>query len=188
MPKESQSIQLQGGVSRLKNANINRPYSLENAEMQLNGYLRAVNEPSVNTAETAESKPYVEWNGDILDRASFSQSEGQGQISATVLSDAKLNARLYRSVKSTDAETNDNYRIVKFFSDWSDVSTDENWQGEPALVYSASAALQDFTEYSYVTGSVDATTVEPDIHAGYLAIPFDSNGEAGNWFYFASRS
>lgn len=185
MSKNLHSIKFAGGVSRIENSDLNRPYQLENAEVKPRGFVRAVNDPTEYTAITNETKPYVEWNGEILDRNSYSADEGSDQISATALADAKMNARLYRSVKATDNESNDNYRVVKFYSDWSSSTPTENWQGEPAIVYDSSFSLQDLTEYSFVTSANDPDgNVEQDIHTGYLAIPYDKNGERGNFFHF----
>ncbi len=185
MAKELGHIRLQGGCNRLKNGPADRPFRLENCEMQINGFVRAVNQPSTNDAETAESKPYVEWNGDILDRSSYSTLAGGTQITATALADAKMNARLYRSVQSEDAGLDPNYRVVKFNSDWVDTSPNDSWQPQPAVVYASSFSLQDPTDYSFVTAvNAPADDVQEDIHAGYVAIPYDSNGEAGPWFHF----
>jgi len=182
--KELRPIQLQGGVSRLHNAAQTRPRNLENCQMMINGFVRSVNDPNKITPEVSSTKPYVEWNGKVLDREGWSQEEDGGQVSGRVLDNASLNARLYRSVQSTDS-SGTNYRVVKHFADYDvDISTTDGFQGEPAIVYNKTITIQDFTDYDFVTASVDATTVEVDIHSGYIAIPYDKNGEIGPWFHF----
>lgn len=190
MSKNFVSIKPSGGVSRLRNAELNRPYHLENAQMELQGFVRSVNKPStLSVAETGESKPYVEWNGAMLDRDSFSARAG-AQVAAEAISDATLNARLYRSVKGTDSEGNDSYRVVKFYSDWDfNVGSNQNWQGEPAIVHTANVTAKDWNDFD-VVGSTSTTTIgDVDIrsHVGYIAIPYDKNGEAGNWLHFTAE-
>ena len=132
MPKDLQEIRLLGGVSRVKNSDIRRPFNLQNAEMKRNGFIRAVNGPTEDTTETGDTKPYFFWNGDILDRSFYSQDEGGSQISATVLSQASLNSKLYRSVKAQDNELKDNFRTVTVQADYDeDTSTTEGLFSEP---------------------------------------------------------
>lgn len=188
MPKDYISIKPSGGVSRVFNGGINRPYNLENAQMELNGFVRSVNKPTTaSTAETDDNKPYTEWNGAIVDRASWS-AQGGFQSAAVAISDATLNARLYRSVKGTDTEGNDSYRVVKFYSDWDfDLGSNKNWQGEPAIIHTTTAATVEWTTFTGIVGSVDTTPsgdVQDRSYVGYLAIPYDKNGEAGNWVHF----
>lgn len=187
MPKQRQSVRLHGGVNRLKNGDITRPNRLENCQMILNGVVRSVNRPTEDAEETTDSKPYIEWNGKMLDRAGYSTDEDGSQISARVISQDTLNSRLYRSVVGEDLGSNPNYRIVKHFRDYDeDVSTTEGFQGEPAIAYDSSFTLIDFTDYSFVTNvtTPSSNKIEDDSHVGYIAIPYDKNGEAGPWFYF----
>lgn len=191
MPKDLTEVRFMGGVSRIKNSDIRAPFNLENAEMQRNGFVRAVNAPTEFSPETGDTKPYILWNGDILDRSFYSQAEDGSQIDATVLSQSTLNAKLYRSVKAVDNETNDNYRTVTVSAQYDeDTSTTDGLLAEPAIAYDSSADLRDFNEFSgvvIVESPNSSTNVLEDIYTPYIAIPYNKLEEPGPWYHFFVR-
>lgn len=192
MPKRYTKVTPQRGVSRDKNTDINRPYNLENCQIRRNGFVRSVNLPTQNTKDTTETKPYIEWNGKMLDRSFYSTNENGTQVGATVQAQASLNSKLYRSVKSEDIGGNDNYRIVTVQYEYDeDVSTTDNLITEPAIAYSFSQDEFDFTTLGFVSGknSTPSGNVLPDVYSPYIAIPYNKLDEPGPWFFFyAERS
>ena len=187
--KELRSIKFNGGISRVDNSPVTRPYDLRNAVFARNGRIRKLGSPSTSeTALTVSGKPYHEWNGFVVDRTNRDNDPAvSGATFEGIMSmDSAFNG-LYASAKYSHTD-GDFYRILRMYRDYdSDTDPDVNIFNDVSAITNVSYSLVDM-DATYTNLASDTPVSNSDIYIHYLLIPYNDKGEAGKWRYFGVKS
>lgn len=173
-------VLFQKGISRLANSDVSRPYHLENSEIVPSGQVRALRSPAkISGGERAllSQKPYVEWNGGVMSR-DLSAVEAGRKIAAMDKHGRVLCASTFKGDLSATVSDPKTVAILPTHVPGSASGI----EAEPARVVSVVSSLATIPDVTL------GPSTSRECVVGYLAIPVNSRGEAGEWRWFSANT